>query len=432
MEGKLTRGWARVSAALRSRPLAGIAASLAIHVALVLLAVWLAGPTPRFAIKPGEPLVVELPPIPEPPPPGNPAARTLGSPEPAKPQAKSPPPGRSQAPAPRAAPAAPPSPAPVPAAPPSPAPASPPPAVASRSPEQPTPEPRRVPAEPPAPARQPAPAEPAPQRQATAEPPRPAPEPPSQSRAALPEPTPAPPRPAPAAPAPAPPAREPAPSETVVREFPFGRPAPPSEAAQRPADSQPTPPREATRAAAGGSPGSAPGARGGSPGGSGPQVAALPPGREAPPVDIRSALGRGAGAGGRGGGWGGILGDPIPLDSTDPKFSDWLELIRRAIQSNMTFPCVKDPLSLRCEPRDAKLVVMFGITREGRLQAIEVMRSSGFTIYDDNSVTAIKLAAPFPPVPAAVMATRPWGATGIPITAFFTYVVTTWTQTIVR
>jgi TonB family protein len=147
-------------------------------------------------------------------------------------------------------------------------------------------------------------------------------------------------------------------------------------------------------------------------------------------VDIRSALGRGGG--GRGGGWGGILGDPIPLDSSDPTFSDWLVLLRRAIQANMTFPCVKDPTSLRCDPRDARLVVLFGISKEGRLQAVEVMRTSGFTIYDDNSVTAIKLAAPFPPVPTAIMATRPFGSTGIPITAFFNYVVTTWTQTIVR
>src|SRR5439155_440999 len=73
-----------------------------------------------------------------------------------------------------------------------------------------------------------------------------------------------------------------------------------------------------------------------------PQVAAVPP--SPPLVDSRSALRRGgpAGAGGAGEGWAGIEGEPIPLDSADPKYNDYLERVRRMIKEKWGYPCIKD------------------------------------------------------------------------------------------
>jgi outer membrane biosynthesis protein TonB len=154
------------------------------------------------------------------------------------------------------------------------------------------------------------------------------------------------------------------------------------------------------------------------------QVAGLPPGAPSrPPVpDMRSALRRGGG--GRGEGRGGILGDPIPLDSSDARFSDFLGQVKRQIEAKLTYPCIKHPGTFTCEPKDTEVIVHFGILKNGRLQYVDLWVASPWSDYDVTSMTAIKLAQPFPPVPAAIMASLPPGSTGMPITGRFTYRVT--------
>ncbi len=248
----------------------------------------------------------------------------------------------------------------------------------------------------------------------------PAPRPPRESRpsrpaappppvvASRPEPPPPPP---PRSPEPAPRSAEPAPEppKAEVRE--------PSGPEAAPAESRPATPRAAPAP----SPSPSPAPTVATPGGAapeppGPRVAAVPPGRQAPPIDIRAALGRGAG--GRGG-RGGIEGEPVPLDSRDPKYSDYLDRVRRMIKERWGYPCVKHPGTGECEYKSAQLVVEFGIAKDGKVPFVTVMRSSGWTIYDDYAVNAIKLAAPFPPVPDAI------SLKGIPILATFNYVVDT-------
>src|SRR5437762_7330433 len=98
------------------------------------------------------------------------------------------------------------------------------------------------------------------------------------------------------------------------------------------------------------------------------QVAALPPtaqppGRATP--DIRTALRRGAG--GSGDGRGGIEGEPIPLDSTDPRYSDYLEQVRRRIKEKWGYPCEKNEQTRVCEYRSTQLIIEFGIAKSGEL-----------------------------------------------------------------
>jgi outer membrane biosynthesis protein TonB len=154
-----------------------------------------------------------------------------------------------------------------------------------------------------------------------------------------------------------------------------------------------------------------------------PRVAAVPP--SPPLVDSRAALRRGGpgGAGGAGEGWAGIEGEPIPLDSSDPKYNDYLERVRRMIKEKWGYPCIKDVATGHCDYKSARLVIVFGILKDGRVPTLEVHQQSGYAIYDDYAANAIRLASPFPPVPAALMATAKSGSAGVKIVAAFQYVL---------
>ncbi len=154
-----------------------------------------------------------------------------------------------------------------------------------------------------------------------------------------------------------------------------------------------------------------------------PRVAAVPP--QPPMIDSRSALRRGGpgGAGGSGEGWAGIEGEPIPLDSSDPKYNDYLDRIRRMIKEKWGYPCIKDLASGHCDYKSARLVIVFGILKDGRVPVVEVAQQSGYAIYDDYAANAIKLAQPFPPVPASLMASAKSGSSGVKIVAAFQYML---------
>ncbi len=163
------------------------------------------------------------------------------------------------------------------------------------------------------------------------------------------------------------------------------------------------------------------------------QVASVPPGGPpAPPSasDVRSALR--SGAGGRGQGRGGITGDPIPLDTDDPRFHEYFEQIRRRIQAKLTYPCIKSRSTFDCEYKTTVVVVHFGILKNGQLQFVESYRSSEWAIYDEYSLNAIRLAQPFPPVPPALMASLRPGTTGVPIAGHFNFTVFTSRDSILR
>ena len=324
----------------RGRLVAGVAVSILLHLALVLLAVGVRFPGSRFEVKRGEPLIVELPKGDDSPPPGTggaPASRP--SPPPSAPAR--PVPARPSPPAPKVAVA---------------------PAPRLAEPVRPSP--------PPAPGPEPEPA-----RQVAS-----APAIPPADNGAVPAPQPAPAEPAP--PLPAPPQAAPSKPETPQRAE-----SAPTESAQQPLAQR--------------------------------QVAAVPPGppaRVAP--DALSALRRGGGgAGGRGEGHTGIEGEPIALDSKDPRFSDYLDRVRRAIKEKWGFPCIKNPATHECEYKTTHLIIEFGIAKDGKVPFVTVVQSSGYPIYDDYAVNAVKLAAPFPPIPDS------FSKTGVPIHATFSYVV---------
>jgi TonB family protein len=255
------------------------------------------------------------------------------------------------------------------------------------------------PAAPPPPATPPAPARPTPPSPQPS-PPRQAPAPPREERrvAAAPR-TPAPPLP-----------RVPEPAPRAI-EQPVRAPEP------APKDPEPTPrvaepPAEpAAPSAEVARPSPAPAER---------QVAAVPPRPATPSAsDVRAALRRGSG--GQGQGRGGIEGDPVPLDSSDERYSEYLEQVRRRIKEKWGFPCVRTAGG--CDHYTTSLDVQFGILKDGRVQFVDVVKASDHAIYDEYAVNAIRLAQPFPPVPPAMMSAMRAGSTGLAISARFSYVV---------
>jgi TonB family protein len=144
-----------------------------------------------------------------------------------------------------------------------------------------------------------------------------------------------------------------------------------------------------------------------------PQLGAPTPPRvaSAPPESSATAgMFRRGGGGGLKGGRGGIEGEPIPLDTPDPRYQDYFNQIRERIKSKWIYPYEASSRGIGGE-----LSIEFGIAKSGELQFIERRRSSGVELLDDYAMRAVQLASPFPPVPDAI------SKSGLPIHGIFRY-----------
>lgn len=134
-----------------------------------------------------------------------------------------------------------------------------------------------------------------------------------------------------------------------------------------------------------------------------PQPSQTPPSQSAAPAPPQVAVARppdsmrrqpGGGGGLLGGGRGGVEGEPIPLDTPEPKYQDYFNKIRERIKSKWTYPRQAGERGI-----EGELLIEFHIAKDGRLEFIALRNSSGVAILDDYAMTAVKLAQPFPPVP---------------------------------
>ncbi len=196
------------------------------------------------------------------------------------------------------------------------------------------------------------------------------------------------PKPEPARPAPAKPAPEPAPTQVAKATPPLedeGTKAAARKEAAKPESSAPPPAAE-------------------------PRVALSKPHIDLPPSLQGGTGGRPGGGGGLREGRGGIEGEPIPLDTTDPRYTDYFERIRRQIKENWIYPREAGERGI-----GGQLLIEFAIRKDGWLAFVELKRSSGVTVLDQYALNALKLAQPFPPVPDSV------SKGPLPIAGFFTY-----------
>ncbi len=230
------------------------------------------------------------------------------------------------------------------------------PKIAEAPPQAPAPKPPAAPKAPPHPAPE------APKQVAKAEPPRPAPK--------TPEPPPT--------PTPAPKAADPQPVK-APEPPPAERPSPPNPAPSQAAEAaKPMVPPPAVP----------PGPSGER---SGPQTAlAKPPSGPSPSIFRHPP----AGGGGLRGGRGGVEGEPIPLDTPEPKYQDYFNKIREKIKANWIYPREAGDRGLQGE-----LLLEFHIAKDGRVEYLELRHSSGAEILDRFAMNAVRLAQPFPPVP---------------------------------
>jgi TonB family protein len=209
---------------------------------------------------------------------------------------------------------------------------------------------------------------------------------------------------------------------------PRAAPTPPAPAAPRVAEAPKPPPQAPQSADPGPAPKAAPPAPAPDQGQSAkaasqtpaapPQPAAQPP---APAADQRVAsappqpqpaagMFRRGGGGGLRGGRGGIEGEPIPLDTPEPKFQDYFNQVRERIKSKWIYPYEASSRGI-----EGELQIEFGIAKSGELQFIARRRSSGVELLDDYAMRAVQLASPFPPVPDAI------SKGGLPINGIFRY-----------
>jgi len=91
-------------------------------------------------------------------------------------------------------------------------------------------------------------------------------------------------------------------------------------------------------------------------------------------------------------------GDPIPLDTSDPKYRTYLDKVRERIKAKWVYP-----RQVAERGTEGELLIEFHIAKDGRLEDIAVQRSSSVPLLDTSAMNAIKWAEPFPPVPEVLL-----------------------------
>ncbi len=86
---------------------------------------------------------------------------------------------------------------------------------------------------------------------------------------------------------------------------------------------------------------------------------------------------------------------PVRLNTTDPKSLPYYEQMRRQIDTNWNYPLIALDRGLQ-----GKAVIEFTINKDGQVESVRVVRSSGSPILDQEAVRAIMAAAPYKPIPA--------------------------------
>jgi protein TonB len=102
----------------------------------------------------------------------------------------------------------------------------------------------------------------------------------------------------------------------------------------------------------------------------------------------------------------------IPLDTADPRYTEYFVELKKRIEANWVYP-----QEAARKGQSGHGLVGFVLRRDGSLREVEIVQSSGVTLLDRYLVNAIRLAAPFPPVPDRL------GRDSLPVAMTFRYIL---------
>lgn len=90
-----------------------------------------------------------------------------------------------------------------------------------------------------------------------------------------------------------------------------------------------------------------------------------------------------------------------PLLTQDVRYRGYRYAIWKKIDERLYFPEAAATGKVR-----GKVVVRFEVTRDGRLATLKLLRSSGFPLFDEEAMMAIRKSAPFPKFPPTIKLNR--------------------------
>jgi protein TonB len=100
----------------------------------------------------------------------------------------------------------------------------------------------------------------------------------------------------------------------------------------------------------------------------------------------------------------------IPLNTPDPRYAEYFAELKRRIEDKWSYPT-----EASSKGQSGQGEIRFVLRKNGALGTVEIVHSSGVRILDSYIENAIRLASPFPPIPASV------GEDVLPISINFTY-----------
>lgn len=93
--------------------------------------------------------------------------------------------------------------------------------------------------------------------------------------------------------------------------------------------------------------------------------------------------------------------DTISLDTLDKRYVSYTRIIKDSIMRQWQYPA-----EARENLIEGKLLILFSLSKNGSLQGVRILTSSGYAILDDEAARAIRAANPFPSFPEHITVTR--------------------------
>jgi TonB family protein len=106
--------------------------------------------------------------------------------------------------------------------------------------------------------------------------------------------------------------------------------------------------------------------------------------------------------------------ETISLDTDDKKYVTYARVIKERIMMHWSYPA-----EAKKNLVEGRLLVLFSLNREGDLTRLDITKSSGHGILDQEAATAIRNASPFPSFPEHITVSR------LNVQASFDYYITT-------